>query len=53
LFDVPRELFALINRGNLIDTTRDNQRLLMIMPVQSGSQREIGVFVNWASAMQR
>jgi Tol biopolymer transport system component len=53
LFDVPRELFALINRGNLIDTTRDNQRLLMIMPVQSSSQREIGVFVNWASAMQR
>ena len=53
LFDVPRELFALITRGNLIDVTHDNQRLLMIMPVQESSQREIGVFVNWASALQR
>jgi Tol biopolymer transport system component len=53
LFDVPRELFALITRGNLIDVTRDAQRLLMIMPVQDSSQREIGVFVNWASALQR
>jgi eukaryotic-like serine/threonine-protein kinase len=52
LFDVPRELFALINRAPLIDTTRDNQRLLMIMPVQESSQREIGVFVNWASALR-
>ena len=53
LFDVPRELFALINRAPLIDVTRDSQRLLMIMPVQESSQREIGVFVNWASALQR
>jgi hypothetical protein len=53
LFDVPRELFALINRAPLIDVTRDNQRLLMIMPVPDSSQREIGVFVNWASALQR
>jgi hypothetical protein len=51
LFDVPRELFALITRGSLIDATRDNQRLLMIMPVPDSSQREIGVFVNWASAL--
>jgi hypothetical protein len=27
--------------------------LLMIMPVPDSSQREIGVFVNWASALQR
>jgi eukaryotic-like serine/threonine-protein kinase len=53
LFDVPRELFALITRGNLTDATRDNQRLLMIMPVQESTQREIGVFVNWASALRR
>jgi hypothetical protein len=53
LFDVPRELFALINRAPLVDVTRDHQRLLMIMPVQESSQREIGVFVNWASALRR
>ena len=52
LFDVPRELFALMTRGNLIDVARDNQRLLMIMPVPETSQREIGVFVNWAPALR-
>ena len=52
LFDVPKELIALINRANLIDATRDNQRLLMIRPVQQSAYREIGVFVNWASALK-
>jgi Tol biopolymer transport system component len=53
LFEVPRELFALITRGTLIDVSRDNQRVLMIVPVQESAQREIGVFVNWASALRR
>ena len=53
LFQLPRELYAIINQNNLIDATRDNQRFLVIMPVQERSQREIGVFVNWASALRR
>jgi Tol biopolymer transport system component len=53
LFQLPRELYAIINQNNLIDATRDNQRFLVIMPVQDRSQREIGVFVNWSSALRR
>jgi len=53
LFQLPRELYAIINQNNLIDATRDNQRVLVIMPLQERSQREIGVFVNWASALRR
>jgi hypothetical protein len=53
LFQLPRELYAVINQNNLIDATRDNQRFLVIMPVQERSQRDIGVFVNWASALRR
>jgi Tol biopolymer transport system component len=53
LFELPRELFAIVTQSVLIDATRDNQRFLMIMPVQESSQREIGVFVNWASAQNR
>ena len=53
LFELPRELYALVNRGVPLDATRDNERFLMTMPVQERSQREIGVFVNWGSALQR
>jgi hypothetical protein len=53
LFQLPRELFAIISQNNLIDATHDGQRFLVIMPVQESSQREIGVFVNWASTLKR
>ena len=53
LFDLPPELFAIINSGGVFDVTGDNERLLLNMPVRESSQREIGVFVNWASALRR
>lgn len=53
LFDVPRQLFTLVSRGVPLDAARDNGRFLMTMPVQERSQREIGVFVNWASALRK
>jgi Tol biopolymer transport system component/predicted Ser/Thr protein kinase len=53
LFELPRELFAIITQTNLVAATRDNQRFMMIVPVRDNSQREIGVFVNWASTLRR
>jgi Tol biopolymer transport system component len=53
LFQLPRELYAIISQNNLIDATRDNQRFLVIMPMQDRTMREINVFVNWASALTR
>ena len=32
---------------------RDNQRFLLIMPVQETSQREISVFMNWPKALRK
>jgi Tol biopolymer transport system component len=53
LFQMPLDLNAVIVQSPVIDAARDNQRFLVSMPVQESSQREIGVFVNWASALQR
>jgi dipeptidyl aminopeptidase/acylaminoacyl peptidase len=50
----PRELLAVNpNLGTLVDVTRDNQRLLTIMPVQESSQREIQVVMNWPAAIRK
>jgi eukaryotic-like serine/threonine-protein kinase len=54
LFQFPLELLALTpNRGTVADATRDNQRFLLIMPVQETSQREISVYMNWPKALRK
>jgi len=54
LFQLPLELLAVgPNRGTLADAARDNQRLLLIMPVQESAQRELSVVMNWQSALRK
>jgi len=54
IMQFPRELLAVNpNLGTLVDVTRDNQRLLTIMPVQESSQREIQVVMNWPAAIRK
>jgi eukaryotic-like serine/threonine-protein kinase len=54
LFQFPLELLALSpSRGTVADVTRDNQRLLLIMPVQENAQREISVFMHWPNALRK
>ena len=54
LFQFPLELLALTpNRGTVADPSRDNQRFLLIMPVQETSQREISVFMNWPTSVRK
>ena len=54
LFQVPFEILALApNPGQLIDVTRDHQRLLVPMPVPSSAQREVSVVVNWPTALRK
>jgi len=54
LFQLPLELLSLNNvRGTLADATRDNQRLLLIMPVQDSAQREVSVVMNWQQALRK
>lgn len=54
LFQLPLELLGVSNNpGTLIDVTRDNQRLLIIMPVQENSERELSVFMNWPTALRK
>jgi hypothetical protein len=37
----------------LADATRDAQRLLLVMPVQENSQRELSVVLNWQAGVKR
>ena len=54
LFQFPLELLALSpSRGTVADVTRDDQRLLLIMPVQETAQREISVFMHWPNALRK
>jgi eukaryotic-like serine/threonine-protein kinase len=54
LFQFPLELLALSpSRGTVADVTRDDQRLLLIMPVQENAQREISVFMHWPNALRK
>jgi tRNA A-37 threonylcarbamoyl transferase component Bud32/dipeptidyl aminopeptidase/acylaminoacyl peptidase len=53
LFQMPLELLSNQNPGTLADATRDAQRLLLVMPVQENSQRELAVVLNWPSGVKR
>jgi eukaryotic-like serine/threonine-protein kinase len=54
LFQVPFEILALSpNPGTLVDVTRDQQRLLVPMPVPESAQREVSVVVNWPAALRK
>jgi len=54
LFQLPLELFAINpNPGTLADVARDNQRLLLIMPVEENARRELAVFMNWPSVLRK
>jgi len=53
LFQLPLELLSDQNPGTLADATRDAQRLLLVMPVQENSQREIAVVLNWQAGLKR
>ena len=54
LFQLPLELLSLSNvRGTLGDATRDNQRLLLIMPLQDSAQREVAVVMNWPQTLRK
>jgi eukaryotic-like serine/threonine-protein kinase len=53
LFQLPLELLSNQNPGTLADPTRDGQRLLMVMPVQENSQRELAVVLNWQDGLKR
>ena len=53
LFQMPLELLSNQNPGTLADATRDAQRLLLVMPVQENSQRELAVVLNWQSGVKR
>jgi Tol biopolymer transport system component/predicted Ser/Thr protein kinase len=53
LFQLPLELLSNSNPGTLADATRDGQRLLLVMPVQENSQRELAVVLNWQDGLKR
>jgi hypothetical protein len=53
LFQLPLELLSNQNPGTLADATRDGQRLLLVMPVQENSQRELAVVLNWQDGIKR
>jgi Tol biopolymer transport system component len=53
LFQLPLELLSNANPGTLADATRDGQRLLLVMPVQENSQRELAVVLNWQAGVKR
>ena len=53
LFQMPLELLSNANPGTLADATRDAQRLLLVMPVQENSQRELAVVLNWQAGVKR
>jgi serine/threonine-protein kinase len=53
LFPLPLELLSNQNPGTLADATRDGQRLLLVMPVQENSQRELAVVLNWQDGIKR
>jgi Tol biopolymer transport system component len=50
LFLMPLELLTNPNPGTLADTTRDGERVLMVMPVP---QRELAVVMNWQAGLKR
>jgi hypothetical protein len=37
----------------MADATRDGQRLLLVMPVQENSQRELAVVLNWSEELKQ
>jgi serine/threonine protein kinase len=53
LFQLPLELLSNQNPGTLADATRDAKRLLLVMPVQENSQRELSVVLNWQAGVKR
>ena len=53
LFQLPLELLGNQNPGTMADATRDAQRLLLVMPVQENSQRELAVVLNWQAGVKR
>jgi eukaryotic-like serine/threonine-protein kinase len=53
LFQIPLDLLSNQNVGTLADATRDAQRLLMVMPVQESSQRELAVLLNWQAGLRK
>jgi Tol biopolymer transport system component len=53
LFQLPLELLGDQNPGTMADATRDGQRLLLVMPVQENSQRELAVVLNWQDGLKR
>ena len=53
LFQLPLELLSNQNPGTMADATRDGQRLLLVMPVQENSQRELAVVLNWQDGVKR
>ena len=53
LFQMPLELLSNQNPGTQADATRDGQRLLLVMPVQENSQRELAVVLNWQDGVKR
>jgi Tol biopolymer transport system component len=53
LFQMPLELLSNQNPGTQADATRDGQRLLLVMPVQENSQRELAVVLNWQEGLKR
>jgi hypothetical protein len=53
LFQLPLELLSNQNPGTLADATRDGQRLLLVMPVQENSLRELAVVLNWQDGLKR
>jgi eukaryotic-like serine/threonine-protein kinase len=53
LFQMPLELLSNQNPGTLADSTRDGQRLLLVMPVQENSQRELAVVLNWPAGVRK
>jgi len=53
LFQLPLELLSNQNPGTMADATRDGQRLLLVMPVQENSQRELAVVLNSQDSLKR
>jgi hypothetical protein len=53
LFQMPLELLSNPNPGTQADAPRDAQRLLLVMPVQENSQRELAVVMNWQDGVKR
>ena len=50
---MPLDLLSTQQVGTLADTTRDLQRLLLVMPVQESAQRELDFVLNWQAGLQR